>query len=144
MKRILVLMIACMFACNERAQNDEEDCYPLNPDPGATLGPYPLVCGRPWGYLPETPAGLEDEEGPYHVALCIPAESSSECAMCPTDEVNDRIVEHIVEVMEDEGDRCAPARVAHIVPECVTTPEQGSNTGCCFNAWYWGSCNIKG
>lgn len=144
MRRISILATICFFACNERTQ--EDDCYKRNPDPGAKEGPYDLVCGHPFGYLPETPEGLglEDKEGPYHVGLCESAESSSECSMCPTEDVNDRIREHLLEVMEDEGGRCGPAQVHHIIPECVTTPEQLSGRNCCFNAWYWGTCNIKG
>jgi hypothetical protein len=144
MKCMLLLTTACLLACNEPTQ--DEDCYKPNPDPGAKEGPYFLVCGHPFGYLPETPEGLglEGKEGPYHVAVCEPAESSAECSMCPTADVTERITEQLLVLMEEAGSRCAPAQVDHIIPECVTTPEQGSHTGCCFEAWYWGTCNTKG
>jgi len=130
------------FACNDRTK-DLDNCYEQNPDPGAMEGPYDLVCGAPFDYLPETPAEVEGE-GPYHVAFCEPADSASSCSMCPVDDVNGRIEAHLLEVMREMGDLCDPPRVTHISPACVTTPDQGSNTDCCFNAYYWGSCNIKG
>jgi hypothetical protein len=143
MRCTVFLIAACLLGCNDRTQG--EDCYKIDPAPGATFGPYLLVCGHPFGYLPETPEGLglEEKGGPYHVALCEAAASSAECSMCTTDNVNERIVAHILEEMAAAGSLCDPVQVDHIIPECVTTPEQGSNTGCCFNAWYGGSCNIK-
>ena len=137
---LTTLTTAFLLACNDRTPQDEMDCYPPNPDPGAMLGSFDLVCGRPWGYLPETPAGVDDQDGPYHVIYSESVELGAECARCPAVDVNDRIVEHL---LEDE-DRCRPARVDHIISECVTMSERTTETRCSFEAWYWGSCNIKG
>jgi hypothetical protein len=145
MRGALLLALACVVACNDRTEV-VEDCYEPNPDPGAMIGSFDLVCGRTWEYRPETPEGLEEEQGPYHVIYCEHAESGAECSRCPTDDVNERITNRLLELMVEAGSRCDPARVDHIIPECVTTPEQvfSSTPQCCFHAWYWGSCNTRG
>ena len=127
-------------ACADRDQSG--DCYPEDPAPGAMFGVHQLVCGEPWGTMPETPSGIAEDRGPFHVGLCEEPVEGSSCAACPAEDVNARIEAHLLEVMNGpEG--CAPGEIDHIEPACVTTPEQGSSTGCCFSAWYWGSCNIK-
>lgn len=106
---------------------------------------FPLVCGQPFGTTPEGPDGLSDDRGPFHVIYNEPADDGV-CDLCTVDQINGRIELHILELMsssEHQG-RCLPAEVDHIEPACVTTAEQASSDTCSFNAWYWGSCNIKG
>lgn len=137
----MIFIAVVGLACSARTQDTTEDCYELNPDPGAQEWSVDLVCGAPFGERPETPRGV-DGEGPFHVGYCEPAEADGSCSSCPADDVNDRVEAHLLEVMAKDS-YCDPPYVSHIIPACVTTPAQGSNTGCCYEAYYWGACNIK-
>lgn len=137
MKNLLLFFLTCLsIGCSD--DPTERSCYDENPDPDAQAGSVDLFCARPLDYRPETPEGVDEDAGPFTVTVCGPR-ADGYCDRCATDELDEFVRAHLLEIMESE-DRCAPAQVQHISPECVTTGE-GS---CCVNAWYWGSCNIKG
>ncbi|MBL4688454.1 MAG: hypothetical protein JKY37_27950 [Nannocystaceae bacterium] len=81
---------------------------------------------------------MDEDTGPYTVFACGPR-SEGYCDRCPAEDLNELVRAHLIEVMS-ESDRCSPTVVQHITPECVG----GGDDSCCINAWYWGSCNIKG
>jgi hypothetical protein len=96
------------------------------------------------GYFPDSPAGLEDR-GPYHMIYCEPPGEGLTCETCSVEDVNERIREEILLLMASNelSGSCVPGEVDEIRPGCITLPETERDR-CCFNAWYWGSCNIKG
>jgi hypothetical protein len=140
-KRILAASISSLLvaACADRDVGSDEQCYEENPAPGAMAGPHQLVCGEPFGYLPEDmPEGTDADAGPYHVFTCGPR-SEGYCELCPAENLNEIVRQHLIEVMSTM-DRCSPPEVQHVLPACVTVGDDS----CCIHAWYWGSCNVKG
>ncbi len=134
----LSLALVLFSGCADRETDSGRQCYLENPDPGVMAGSIDLFCGQPLDYRPETPDGVDEDAGPYTVFACGPR-SDGYCDLCPAEALNALVREHLIEVMS-ESDRCSPAEVQHITPECVTVGDDS----CCINAWYWGSCNIKG
>lgn len=137
-RALLPLIATLLTACTDRETDNSEQCYPENPDPGAMVGSIDLFCGQPLEYRRDTPDGVDEDAGPYTVFACGPR-SEGYCDLCPAEDLNALVREHLIEVMS-QSDRCSPPEVQHIVPECVTVGDDS----CCINAWYWGSCNIKG
>ena len=138
---MIATLVAVLGGCSERTPG--EACYEPNPDPFAQLGTFTLICGQPWGTKPETPDGLDEDRGPYTVFYSEPREPGTECPRCPAYEIDERIREHLFEIMSNTDmshAHCLPPEVDHIEPGCY----RQTDDDCLYTAWYWGSCNIKG